>query len=120
MTLPPGNPMIRVLVILLAFEAVVFGLAIPGMIMVSGVPPVIAAVAAGAAIAVALFACGLLRLGPIGYVLGWVTQVAGIALGILTPYQYVMGVVFALLYVVTYVLGRRLAGLSESTDRLRP
>lgn len=109
MTLPPGNPMTTVLVTLLAFEAVVFGLAIPGMIMVSEVRSVVAFTAGGAAMVVALLACGLLRRGAAGYALGWLTQAIGVALGLLTPYQYFLGVVFGLLWVVTFVLGRRLS-----------
>ena len=109
MTLPPGNPMTTVLVTLLAFEAVVFGLAIPGMIMVSEVRSVVAFTAGGAAMVVALLACGLLRRGAVGYALGWLTQAIGVALGLLTPYQYFLGVVFGLLWVVTFVLGRRLS-----------
>ena len=35
--LPAGNPMTKVVVSFLAFEVIVFGLAIPGMILVSGV-----------------------------------------------------------------------------------
>ena len=45
---------------------------------------------------------------PVGYPLGWLTQAAGIALGVLTPWMYGMGAVFALLWVATMVLGRRL------------
>lgn len=37
LTLPAGNPMTKVVVGFLAFEVIVFGLAIPGMILVSGV-----------------------------------------------------------------------------------
>lgn len=109
MTLSPTNPMARALLVLLAFQAVIFGLTIPGMIMVSGVRQIVAFAAGGAAAALALAACALLRSGPVGYALGWLTQVVGIALGLLTPYQYFLGVVFALLWIVTYALGRRLA-----------
>ncbi len=109
MTLPPGNPMTTPLVAVLACQAIVFLLAIPGMIMVSQVSPPVAFVAGGAAAAVALVGCGLLRRGATGYALGWLTQVLGIALGLLTPYQYFMGAIFALLWVITFVLGRRLA-----------
>ncbi len=108
MTLSPRNPMTMPLVSLLAFEAVVFVLAVPGMIMVSDVRPVVAFVAGGAAALLAVAGCALLRRGPIGYALGWLTQPVGIALGLLTGYQYFLGVIFALLWVVTYVLGRRL------------
>jgi hypothetical protein len=106
-TLPPGNPMTTVLVTLLAFEAVVFGLAIPGMIMVSEVP-VVAFTAGGAAMVVALLACGLLRRGRPGT--RWAgSQAIGVALGLLTPTSTSSVSCLALLWVVTFVLGRRLS-----------
>ena len=37
LTLPAGNPMTKVVVSFLAFEVIVFGLTIPGMILVSGI-----------------------------------------------------------------------------------
>ena len=105
--LAPGNPMARVLMALLVFEAVVFGLAVPGMVVVHGVPIATAGAAAGSAALLALVAAGTLR-RPIGYVLGWATQVLGVALGVLTAWMFVLGGLFALLWVVTFVLGRRL------------
>ena len=107
MGLTPGNPMARVLMVLLVFEAVVFGLAIPGMIVVNQVPAVTAGVAGGGAELLALVAAGTLR-RAFGYPLGWVTQVVGIALGFLTAWMFGLGGLFALLWVVTFALGRRL------------
>jgi hypothetical protein len=49
-----------------------------------------------------------------GYALGWLTQVVGLALGFLTAYQFVTGAVFALLWVVTFVLGKRLAAAAPA------
>lgn len=108
MTLSAGNPMGRVLAVCLILQALTFALAIPGMIVVSGVPAATAGLAGGGAVVLALAASGLLRRGALGYVLGWLTQVAGIALGVLTPWMYGMGAVFALLWVISFVLGRRL------------
>ena len=107
MRLSPGNPMGRVLLALLIFEAVVIGLAVPGMVVVDGVPLQTAGLAAGGVALIALVAAGTLR-HAVGYPLGWLTQAAGIALGVLTPGMYGMGAVFALLWVATRVLGRRL------------
>jgi len=105
--LSAANPLGRVLAVILLFEAVTFGLAIPGMIGVAGVPAATASAAGGAACLLALASAALLR-RPVGYPLGWLTQAAGIALGVLTPWMYGMGAVFALLWVATMVLGRRL------------
>ncbi len=108
MTLPPGNPMTRVLSTLLILEVIVFGLAIPGMIQVSGRSVGVSLAAAGGAILLALLAASLLRRGAAGFLLGHLTQVVGVLLGLLTPYQYAVGGLFAILWVVSFVLGKRL------------
>ncbi|HOB04912.1 MAG TPA: DUF4233 domain-containing protein [Propionibacteriaceae bacterium] len=109
MTLPAGNPMTMPLVSLLAIQAVVFLLAIPGMIMVSEVAAPVAFTAGGIAALVAIAACAMLRRGTVGYALGWLTQPIGVLLGLLTPAMFFLGGLFALLWVITFVLGRRLA-----------
>lgn len=106
-TLPNSNPMRVVLLSVLIFEVVVFGLAAPVMILVSGVPADLAALGAGGAALLALVSAGLLR-RPVGYLLGWATQPIGILLGLLTPAMYVIGTLFAGLWVLSFVLGRRL------------
>lgn len=105
--LTPRNPMRVVLVSVLVFEALLFALAIPVMILLSGVPAGSAAGFGAGAAVLALVTAGTLR-RPVGYPLGWLTQVAGIALGLLTPAMYVVGVMFAALWVVSFVLGKRL------------
>lgn len=107
MRLGVTNPMNRALRALLAFEAVCFGLAIPGMIQVSGVP-LGSAFALGAAAAVlALAASGTLK-RDVGWWLAWLTQLIGVALGLATAMMYGVGGMFALLWVTAFVLGRRL------------
>ena len=96
-----------VLLAVLIFEVVVFGLSVPVMIFVSYVSGSLAALAGGGAALLALVAAGLLR-RPAGYYVGWVTQVVGIALGFLTPGMFVVGFMFAGLWVFTFVLGKRL------------
>lgn len=108
MRLAPTNPMGRVMLSILAFEAIVFGLAIPGMIQVSSVPVGLAFGLGGGAAVLAIVSAALLR-GPVGYPLGWLTQVVGIALGLATPMMYAVGGMFALLWVVCFALGRRIA-----------
>lgn len=107
MTLTPTNPMRVVLLSLLIFEVVVFGLAIPVMVLVSGVPASTSAVFCGGAALLALVAAAMMR-RPVGYPLGWLTQLVAIALGLLTSAMYIVGVLFLALWVVTFVLGKRL------------
>lgn len=114
MRLGPKNPMRSPLLSILAFEAIVFGLAIAGMIQVDNVPVPVAVTAACIGIVLAIAAAALLR-SPVGYPLGWLTQVYAVGLGILTPWMYGVGGVFALLWVVSFVLGRRLEGMKPSS-----
>jgi hypothetical protein len=108
-TLPAGNPMIRVLQVFLLLDIIVFALVIPGMIQVSDRSLLVSAVSGGVAILLAVVAAGTIRRGRLGFALGWLTQLVGLGLGLLTPYQFITGAVFALLWVTTFVLGKRLA-----------
>ena len=107
MTLSPQNPMRVVLLSILVFEFILFGLAVPVMILISDVPPLTAGLSAGGAALLALAAAGLMR-RPAGYPLGWLTQVVGLALGLLTSAMYIIGGMFLALWVITFILGRRL------------
>lgn len=103
------NPMGRVMMLVLVFEVITVGLAVPVMIMLSQTPPLTAAAAGGAVCLLAAASAGLLRRRPqVGYPLGWVTQVAALALGFLTVGMVLMGIMFGSLWVVCFVLGRRL------------
>jgi hypothetical protein len=113
MTLSPQNPMRVVLLSVLLFEVIVFGLAIPVMIAVSGVPVLTASVFAGAAALLALAAAAMMR-RPVGYPLGWLTQAVGIALGLLTGAMYAVGAMFLALWVITFVLGKRLDAMGQA------
>ena len=115
MTLRPGNPMRVVLMSVLLFQVIVFGLAIPVMILVSRVPALSASVFAGGAALLALVAAGLLR-KPIGYLLGWLTQLVGVALGLLTPTMFLVGAIFLALWVISFVLGKRLDANAATAD----
>ncbi len=107
MSLSAGNPMRVVLLSVLLFEVIVFALAIPVMIYLSEVPPGPAAGFGGGAAVLALAAAATMR-KPYGYPLGWLTQVLGIALGLLTPTMYIIGIMFAAIWLVSFILGRRL------------
>lgn len=107
MRLLPGNPMARVLRAILGFEAVVYALSVAGMIQVSGLAVATSfAIGLGAAV-LALVSAGLLG-KPFGYALAWFTQVVGIALGFATDMMFWVGGMFALLWTMTFVLGRRI------------
>ena len=114
MRLSDGNPMRTVLLTLLLFEVVVFGLAIPVMIFLSDVSGATAGLLGGAAAVLALVAAGLLR-KPVGYLVAWVTQVAGVALGFVTTSMFAIGGLFALLWVISFVLGKRLDAMRPPT-----
>lgn len=107
MRLADGNPMTRSLAAVLLFEGIVFVLAIPGMIMVSDVPTAPAMAVGLAATALAVAASGTLR-RRWGWWLAWLTQAVALALGLLTPWMLVLGAVFVGLFVVSFILGRRL------------
>ncbi len=62
----------------------------------------------GAALVVLLLVAGRLAGGPVGVWIGWVLQVALIALGILLPQMYFIGGIFAAIWIYCFVTGRRL------------
>ena len=107
MTLAQGNPMTKVLLSVVVFEIVVLWLGFAGMVQVSAVPLGAALMATGAASALALGSAMTLR-SPTGFYLGWAAQVAAIALGALNGWMYLMGGIFALIWVGTFLLGKRL------------
>ena len=107
MTLSEKNPMRVVLMSILIFEVILFGLAIPVMILISDVPGLTAGLTAGGAALLALVAAGLMR-RPVGYPLGWLTQVVGLALGLLTSAMFIVGGMFLALWVISFLLGKRL------------
>jgi hypothetical protein len=106
-TLSAGNPMRVVLLSILVFEFILFGLAVPVMVLLSGVPGATAGICAGGAALLALVSAGLIR-RPAGYPLGWLTQLVGVALGLLTSAMFVVGGLFLALWLVSFLLGRRL------------
>ena len=126
MRLSAKNPMRVVLLTVLLSEVLVFGLAIPVMVLVSHVPAGRAGVFAGGAAVLALVAAGLMR-RPVGYPLGWLTQLVAVALGLLTATMYVIGALFLALWLTSFLLGRRLdemaaarGELSDGPDKVAP
>jgi hypothetical protein len=112
--LSAGNPMRVVLMTVLIFDVIVFGLAIPVMILISNVPAAAAAGFGAGAAVLAILAAGLLR-SQLGYILGWATQLAGIALGFVTPMMFVVGGLLAAVWVLSFALGKRLDSQMETS-----
>jgi hypothetical protein len=106
-SLTSGNPMRVVLLAILVFEVIVFGLAIPVMILVSEVALGLAVGFGGGAALLALVAAALLR-RPAGYLIAWLVQLLGVALGFLTASMFFVGAMFLALWLVAFLLGRRL------------
>ncbi len=107
MRLTPSNPLRSALMSVLIFEVIVFWLGFAGMVQVSDISVGTAALWVGIASLLAIVALAGLRKGW-GYPVAWLTQVAAILLGLLTPWMYAMGIVFALIWTISFVLGKRL------------
>lgn len=100
----------------LGFEAIVLGLSAPVMIAVGDVRPA-AALGGGLGLAVlAMVAAGFLRHGW-AYGLGHVVQVGALALGFVVPVMFVLGAIFAALWVAAIVLGRRVEEVKAARSR---
>lgn len=92
---------------ILALESIALGLSTPVMIAVEDVEPGPALVA-GLGLAVAsLLTAGLLRFRW-AYGAGHLIQIGALALGLLVPVMVVIGAMFAVLWVVAVLLGRRI------------
>lgn len=114
LALRPGNPMARVLGATLIFEVIVAGLGAFGMVFVSNRSIALAALTSGLVALACLGAAATLRRRA-GYVLGWAAQVALVLLGLLTAMMFLVGGMFALIWVMSFVLGRRIdAGALQS------
>ncbi len=107
LTLSPSNPMRPVALAVLLFEVIVYGLAVPVMVLVSDVPLPVALLTGGGAALLALVSAALMR-RPAGYLVGWPTQLVGVSLGLLTTPMFVVGTMFLALWVLTIVLGKKL------------
>lgn len=101
--------------ILLFLEMLAFGLAIPVMIQLAGISAAMAVSAVGGTALLCLLSGGLFRTS-IGYPLGWLAQLAGLALGLLHPVMFFIGGIFAFLYVLSFVLGRKIDRLPRQHE----
>jgi uncharacterized membrane protein YciS (DUF1049 family) len=91
---------------MLGFQAVVLGLTTPVMISVESVSAG-AAVGVGLGLAVAcVLVAGMLR-RQWAYYLGWLIQVASLALGLVVPIMFLLGAIFASLWAGAFFLGAK-------------
>ena len=89
---------------ILSLEAVALGLTTPVMINLSDVAwQTACAIGLGLAVACLVIA-GMLR-SQAAYVVGWLIQVAALALGFVIPLMFVLGGIFAALWASAYFLG---------------
>ena len=92
---------------MLTLEAIVLALSVPVMISVEDVDTGLA-VGMGVGLAVlCVVTAGLLR-HAWAYVVGHVLQVGAISLGFVVPIMFVVGTMFAALWTIAYLLGRKI------------
>ncbi|MGH3369883.1 MAG: DUF4233 domain-containing protein [Nocardioidaceae bacterium] len=91
---------------MLTLQAIVLGLTTPVMISVAAVS-VGTALGIGVGLTVGcLVVAGLLR-RPWAYHLGWVIQVASLALGLVVPMMFLLGAIFTALWAGAFFLGAK-------------
>ncbi len=92
---------------MLSLEAVVLALSVPVMISVEDVDTGLA-VGLGIGLAVlCVLTAGLLS-RPWAYVLGHAVQVGAICLGLVVPAMFLVGAMFAALWALAFLIGRRI------------
>lgn len=91
----------------LSLEAITLGLTTPVLITIANVDVGQALVVGLGLAALCLLVAGMLR-SEWAYVLGWLIQLAAIALGFWIGMMFFLGAVFALLWATAYLLGRKI------------
>lgn len=100
--------LLSIVLVLEAFVLFFAGLTFFGLkVLEPAFPAWVALPAAAAAILVLLATTAVLR-HPWGIAIGWLLQAALIALGILSPFMYIIGAGFALLWIYCFTRGRRI------------
>ena len=99
---------------LLGFEAITALLA--GLLAVTGsdVSPALAWSACGGLAVLCVVAAGMMRRGAAGWVIGSVVQVLTIATGFLVSTMFFLGALFAVIWVLAYVLGQRIDAMKST------
>ncbi|WP_017541507.1 MULTISPECIES: DUF4233 domain-containing protein [Nocardiopsis] len=92
--------------VVLAFEVIVIGLAVPVAIQLSGFSPAVAGAVWGGQALAALVLAALQRFTWAHWA-GWVLQGTLVATGFLVPGLWVLGIIFGGLWVAGVMLGRK-------------
>jgi Na+(H+)/acetate symporter ActP len=92
---------------MLALQAVVLGLTTPVMIAVAGIPASIALPIGLGLMLACIVVAGMLG-RPWAYHLGWLIQVASVALGVVTSFMFLLGAVFLALWAGAFFLGAKI------------
>ncbi|MGN0064838.1 MAG: DUF4233 domain-containing protein [Nocardioides sp.] len=106
-TVPQKSPRRAMAAAVLALEGITIALSAPVMISVEGVNRSLALWLALGLAAASLVLAGMLR-KEWGYWLGYVLQVAVIATGFAVTTMFALGAIFALLWLMADVLGRKI------------
>jgi hypothetical protein len=97
----------------LFFESIVVGLAIPVALTLTDASTALVGWGFGG-LAIACLVCAGLVGRPWGVTLGWVLQVGVLATGLVVPTMVVLGVVFAVLWVMAIRYGRKVDALKAA------
>ena len=101
---------------ILSLEAITLGLTTPVMITVTDVPtPTALAIGLGLMLACLLVA-GMLR-SEWAYGLGWALPVVAIGLGLVVPFMFALGLIFAALWAAAYLLGLKIERERAAAER---
>lgn len=95
----------RIAATILGMEALVVVLAVPVALNVAGVATAAGWVSAAVTALVCIGGAATVRSGRVGYVLGSLAQVGAVGMGFLIPIMFVLGGIFAVLWVVLLRLG---------------
>ena len=106
---------------IVSMEGLAVALAAPVMISIGGVSAGLALPLGLGFFVACILVAGLLR-RPWAYWVGWALQVVAIAMGFLIPIMFVVGVIFAVLWGMADILGRKIeserAAAFEAFDRI--
>ncbi|MEU4453417.1 DUF4233 domain-containing protein [Nocardioides sp. NPDC023903] len=106
---------------IVSMEGLAVALAAPVMISIGGVSPGLALPLGLGFFVACILVAGMLR-RPWAYWVGWALQVVAIAMGFLIPIMFVVGVIFAVLWGMADILGRKIeserAAAFEAFDRI--
>jgi hypothetical protein len=105
--------MSRIAATLLTIEAIVVALAVPVAVNVADVSVGKAWLAAGGVIVLCIAGAGLARRGRTGFAVGWLAQVAAIALGFVVTTMFIVGGIFALLWLLLMRIGPKVEEASR-------